>query len=235
VGSKQDKWLYSKPCCGRNGVIPQAGNDATRTVESHRLTNLVQFESHLYGALPSGPCSQDCGSQGTDTNNVLFWFDLDCTKAAACVVSQTGKIAGDFNPAFATVGTDGSGNVGIVAMSSTAKTDLSILLWTRRKSDPPNSISGPVTVAAGTQPYTCETTTGFASVGNPAGILTSLDPTDATRLWTTAQWGKRRRALRLEHSNCRLPDCAGQDGCGATETAVVAGSMGRPIRRNCPL
>ena len=191
VGSKRDKWLYSKPCCGRSGVIPQAGNDATslRTVESHRLTNLVQFGSHLYAALPSGPCSKDCGSQGTDTNNVLFWCDVDCTKTAACVVRQTGKIAGDFNPAFATVGADAAGNLGIVAMSSTVKTDLSILLWTRRKSDPPNSISGPVTVVAGTQPYTCETNTGFASVGNPAGILTSLDPSEGTRLWTTAQWG----------------------------------------------
>jgi hypothetical protein len=74
-------------------------------------------------------------------------------------------------------------------MSSTAETDLSILLWTRRKSDPPNRISGPVTVVAGTQPYTCGPNTEFASVGNPAGILTSLDPADGTKLWTTMQWG----------------------------------------------
>src|SRR5437764_1383029 len=53
IGSKTNKWLYNKPCCGQYGVIPQAGNSAValRGVESHRLTNLVQFGSHLHGVL----------------------------------------------------------------------------------------------------------------------------------------------------------------------------------------
>jgi hypothetical protein len=100
-----------------------------RAAESHRLTNLVQSGFHLEGALDSGPCTSSCGSQGTDTNNVMFWFDLDCSKATACVVSQTAKISGEsFNPEFATVGVDEAGNVGIVAESSTATTNLSLLL-----------------------------------------------------------------------------------------------------------
>lgn len=191
VGSKVDRWLYSKPCCGQAGVIPQAGSETVllRAVESHRLSNLAQFGSHLYGVLPSGPCKAQCGEQGADPNNVLFWFDLDCAKAGACVVSRTGKIAGDFNPEFATVGVDAAGNIGIVAMSSTATTDLSLLLWTHRIADAPGTFHGPMTIAAGTQPYTCETTRNFASMGNAAGVLTALDPVDGTKLWTAGQWG----------------------------------------------
>jgi hypothetical protein len=191
LGSKQNKWIYNKPCCGPTAIFPQAGSDVPlRAAESHRLTNLVQFGSHLYSALPSGPCTGECGSQGTDTNNVAFWVDLDCSQATACVVSQTAKISGSgFNPEFPSVGVDAAGNVGIVAISATASTNLSMLLWTHRKSDPPNKMNGPTTIIAGTQPYTCETDKTFASIANPVGVDTMLDPLDGTRLWTTEQWG----------------------------------------------
>jgi len=88
IGSKQNKWLYSTPCCGATAAIPQAGSDIPmRIAESHRFLNLVQFGTHLLGALGSGPCTGDCGVQGVDANNVMFWVDLDCSKPAACVVS----------------------------------------------------------------------------------------------------------------------------------------------------
>jgi hypothetical protein len=191
VGSIQDRWLYSKPCCGQLGTIPQAGNDtiALRVVESHRLTNLVQFGSHLQGVLTSGPCTHDCGPQGMDTNNVMFWFDLDCSKLTACVVSQTAKISGaSFNPVYATVGVDAAGSIGIVAESITPSTDLSVLLWTHRKADPANAFSGPTTIVSGTQPYTCLNTRNMATIGNAVGVLTALDPLNGARLWTTQQW-----------------------------------------------
>ena len=69
---------------------------------------------------------------------------------------------------------DAAGNVGIVAISSTATTDLSILLWTHRKSDPPNTLNGPTTIIAGTKPYTCEPDRAFASIANPSGVDTML-------------------------------------------------------------
>jgi hypothetical protein len=191
VGSTEDKWLYSKPCCGQSGSIPQAGNNtiALRVAESHRLNNLVQFGTHLHAVLTSGPCTAGCGSQGNDANNVMFWADLDCSKAAACVVSQTTKISGaNFNPEFATVGVDAAGNVGIVADSITAKTDLSVLLWTHRKSDPATTFKGPITIVSGTQPFTCLNTKNMATVGNAVGVLTALDPLDGSSLWTTEQW-----------------------------------------------
>jgi len=189
VGSQRDKWLYNLPCCTVNAGIAQAGSDILlRSAESHRLSNLVQFGSHLYGALSSGPCTQDCGPQSEDKNNLLFFVDLDCSKTTACVVSQTEKIAGDFNPEFATVGVDAQGNLGIVAESSTPSTDLSVLLWTHKKSDAANTFAGPVTVARGTQPYTCLNNRNLALLGNAVGVLTALDPRDGTKLWTTQQW-----------------------------------------------
>jgi len=148
----------------------------------------VQSGSHLYGVLSSGRCTEGCGSQGTDKNNNAFWFDLDCSKITACVVAQTAKIAGDFNPEFPTVGVDAQGNVGILAISSTASTNLSFLLWTHRKTDPPNTVNGPTTVLAGTQPYTCEKDKNFGSIANPAGVDTALDP-DGKTLWVSHHWG----------------------------------------------
>ena len=58
VGSKRNKWLYSKPCCGQSATFPQARYRAValRAAESHRLTNLVQSGTHLNGVLGSGPC-----------------------------------------------------------------------------------------------------------------------------------------------------------------------------------
>jgi hypothetical protein len=161
-----------------------------RVAESHRLTNLVQYGTHLQAAMTSGPCTKDCGEQGTDTSNLAFWVDLDCSKPAACVVSQTAKISGEgINPEFASVGVDKAGDVGVVAVSSNASTNLSILLWTRRKSDPPNSFRGPTTLMAGTHPLTCLNTRDMVTIGNAAGVLTQMDPTDGTKLWTTQHWG----------------------------------------------
>jgi hypothetical protein len=189
VGSRQDKWLYNLPCCTVNAGIAQAGSDILlRSAESHRLSNLVQFGSHLYGALGSGPCTKDCGTQGVDTNNVAFFVDLDCSNPAACSVSHTEKISGEFNPEFASIGVDAHGNLGIAAESSTASTDLSVLLWTHKATDAGNTFAGPTTVALGTQPYTCLNNRNLALIGNAVGVLTLLDPADGTKLWTTQQW-----------------------------------------------
>lgn len=190
VGSAQNKWLFNKPCCGQLAIIPQAGSDiALRGAESHRFSNLVQHGTHVHGVMSSGPCTSDCGEQGADTHNIAFWVDMDCSRPAACVVSQTAKISGpDVNPEFATIGVDASGNVGITAVSWTPTTDLSILLWTHRASDAPNTIKGPTTVVTGKYPYTCESGKEYANVENPAGVTTALDPADGTKLWASHQW-----------------------------------------------
>jgi outer membrane protein assembly factor BamB len=83
---------------------------------------------------------------------------------------------------------DAQGNLGIVAESSTAASNLSVLLWTRRKTDPPSSFAGPITVVKGTEPYTCLNNRNLALIGNAVGVLTALDPRDGTKLWTTQQW-----------------------------------------------
>jgi len=61
-----------------------------------------------------------------------------------------------------------------------------VLLWARRKTDPPNTFRGPTTVAAGTQPYNC-VNNNFSLIGSAVGVLTALDPLDGTKLWTNQQ------------------------------------------------
>ena len=192
IGSRANKWIYNTPCCGTTASIPQAGSSTVtlRAAGSHRVMNVVQVGSHLHGVLGSGPCTgSSCGSQGTDTNNLMFYVDLDCSNPASCVVAQTAKISGaGFNPEFGSVGVDVQGNVGIVASSSTATTNLGVLLWSRRQTDPPNTFSGPITVVAGTQPHTCLPDQTMTMMGSTVGILTTRDPADGTKLWTSQQW-----------------------------------------------
>jgi len=190
IGSRENKWLYNSPCCGPTMSIPQAGNEFTlRAATSHRLMNVVQRGSYLYGVLGTGPCTEACGSQGADANNVLIWVELDCTTANACVVSQTAKLSNpNYHVEFGTIGVSDAGDLGIVGTSLSARANLSVLLWTRRQSDPANTFTGPTTVVAGAQPYTCANDKNVSPMGNSVGILTSLDPVDRETLWTTQQW-----------------------------------------------
>jgi hypothetical protein len=188
VGSKENAWVYNSPCCGPNMSVPQAGSEITlRAAASHRLMNVVQHGSHLYGVLGSGPCAQSCGSQGSDANNVLIWVELDCSQPAACVVSQTGKISSpDYHVEFGTIGVDDAGNLGIIGTSSSRQQNLSVLLWTRGQQD--NAFSGPTTIVAGAHPYTCLNHKNMVPMANSVGILTALDPVDRKTLWATQQW-----------------------------------------------
>jgi hypothetical protein len=190
VGSKADKWVYNTPCCGELASIPQAGAAVPlRAAGSHRVLNVVQTRSHLHGVLGSGPCTTDCGPQGTDMNNVMFYVDLDCSDAEACVVDDTAKISGrDVHPIFGTVGVDTQGNVGILAMSSTARTDLSILGWSRKAGERGRPFRGPTVVVKGTQPHTCMPDQKMIHLGSTVGIPTVRDPKDGLKLWTSLQW-----------------------------------------------
>jgi hypothetical protein len=197
VGSTADKWVYNTPCCGPASSISQKGSEIElRTGTTHHMSNAMQLGSHLYVAEGSGPCTKDCGTQGADTNNILIYADLDCSKPSACVVSQTAKLAGaDVAPEFGTVGVDSQGNVGVVASSSTSATYLGVVMWWRTKADAPNTFHGPTTIAAGTQPYTCmkdhtldSGQTYYIMMGTSVGILTARDPRDPNKLWTTQQY-----------------------------------------------
>jgi hypothetical protein len=190
VGSVENKWLYNSPCCGPTMSVPQAGSEITlRAAASHRLMNVVQHGTHLHGVLGTGPCAESCGSQGADANNILIWVDLDCSDAAACVVSQTAKISSpDYHLEFGTVGVDDAGNIGVVATTSNARENLSVRLWTRRQGDPANTFNAPTMIAMGTQPYTCLNRKGLVPMGNSVGTLTGLDPVDRETMWSTQQW-----------------------------------------------
>ncbi len=186
VGSTQDQWFYFTPIA----AVSQLGSAVQiRPIEGHRLMNVAQAGTHVYGALGSGPCTNaaTCGSQGTDANNLFFWFDLDCTTATACVVSQTGKVSDPTNHLeFATIGAATNGDLSIVAASTGATIDPTVVLWTHTGNDAANTVSAPETVIAGTQPDTCvNNPVSFASA---VGISTVRDPVDPTKLWTTHQY-----------------------------------------------
>jgi hypothetical protein len=104
------------------------------------------------------------------------------------VVSRTAKLANpDRHLEFGTIGVDAAGNLGIVGTTSSARTNLSVLLWTRRKDDPANTFAGPTTVAIGAHPYICANERQVSPIGNSVGILTALDPIDRQTLWATQQ------------------------------------------------
>lgn len=177
-------WLYNTPIAG----VPQAGTGVQlRFTESHRPTNAVGNGNHLYTIMSSGPCTSSCGSQGSDANNLFFWVDLDCTNSAACVVNQTGKVS-DPNNSFGwpTIGATSGNDLSIVALGSGSGINLSIFAWTRKATDPPNTLTGPITIVSGTQPYTCSANP--LNMSNSVGINTSRDPADATKLWTVHQY-----------------------------------------------
>jgi hypothetical protein len=172
IGSQENQWLYNSPCCGENMSVPQAGSESTlRAATSHRLMNVVQHGSYLHGALGTGPCTESCGAQGADSNNILIW------------VADP-----DHHLEFGTIGVDDAGNLGIIGTSVNSRTNLSVLLWTRRKEDAASSFGSPVTVVAGAHPYNCANTRNVSPMGNSVGILTGFDPIDRQTLWATQQW-----------------------------------------------
>lgn len=187
IGSTQNKWLYNTPRA--SGAIAQAGSAVqVRVMESHRLLDAIQHAGHINVVLPTGPCTTGCNSQGSDTRNILLWADIDCSTPTACVVSQTAKIASATDDyAFASLGVDLHGNVGIAAAAMSDTLAPSIVAWGRRAGDAPSTLFGPTTVTAGTQPITC--INDPVAFGNAVGISTVRDPLDGTKLWTTQQYG----------------------------------------------
>ena len=185
VGSAQNQWLFNTELNGAQlrSAVP------IRVAESHRVMDLVQFGNHLDLVLPSGPCAANCGAQGVDANDLLFWADLDCSTPSACVVAQTAKISSATESyVFASVGVDQNGNVGIAAAAMGATINPSVRVWGHQATGPASLLTGPVTVIDGTNPYTCiNNPVGFATA---VGISTSLDPLDGTKLWTNQQYGR---------------------------------------------
>jgi hypothetical protein len=164
---------------------PQAGSTTTlRVVEDHRVLDAIQRGSHVYGVLGSGP------QAGVDTNDLLFWVDLDCTTPSACTVASTGKVAdAALHLFYPTIGVDAAGNVGVVAAASSATTDVSLYAYRHLATDPTGAMSAPLPIVAGSQPYTCTGGATQVSFANATGIATALDPSDGTRLWTMQQYG----------------------------------------------
>jgi hypothetical protein len=184
LGSTASLWLYNAPL-----AVPQAGTSVQlRVLEDHRVIDTVQHGTHLYSVLGSGPCTTGCANQGTDTNDLFFWVDLDCSNPGACTVAATAKVS---DPAlhlfYPSVGVDSAGNSGIVASAASATTNISLVGYSHLAADPAMQVSAPTTVIAGTQPYTCSGTQ--VSFANAVGLSTVRDPLDGTKLWASNGYG----------------------------------------------
>ena len=186
VGSTQNQWLYNTPL----NSAQLGSTTPIHTAESHRLLDTVQFGTHIHGVLPSGPCTAGCGAaQGIDTQDLLFWVDLDCTTPSACHVSQTAKISSATEHyVFPSVGVDVNGNVGITTAALSPSIYPSIRAFWHLATGPANAISGPTTVINGTKPYTC--INDPINFDTAVGLTTVRDPVDGTKLWTTQQYGE---------------------------------------------
>jgi len=97
-------FFYSKPI-----AVPQPAGPAVRGTESHRVFSVAAFERHLHVVVSSGPCQGACGEQGSDANDVFFWFDID---TATMTLHQKAKAAHPrLGFVFPTLAVDARGNV----------------------------------------------------------------------------------------------------------------------------
>ena len=177
-------FLYNTPV-----PSPQPSGADVRGNESHRVFGVAARNGHLNLVVSSGPCQSDCGAQGADTNNIVYWFDIG-TKTMT--ISQKAKTSDpSLSFLFPTIAMDGRGNVGIGATGISRSQYPSIYLFTHLSGDAPGKINGPFLAQAGSESYSC----GKGPRPLPSNIVgwgtysaTVQDASDAMKLWTVQEY-----------------------------------------------
>ncbi len=174
-----------------------SGGASIRTNESVRIFGYMQqVGSHLYIVRGTGPCTASCGTQGVDTHQLFFWWDVD---PVALTITQKGKVSdANLGYYFPVLAADASGNLLIAAGGISSTKDASIYSWYRLTGDPLGTLRGATLVKDGTQVMTtCNngTTIGWGTYYN--GVQDGDDP---TKVWivegyaastTPCQWHTR--------------------------------------------
>jgi len=144
------------------------------------------YRGHLQLVVASGPCTVACGTQGQDTNDLFYWFDID---AKTMKIRQKAKVSDPTQSLlFPTVALDGHGNAGIGVTGGSNSQHPSIYLFTHLGSDSRGKIDGPFLSQSGTAAYTCNTGPDRTTVGWGTYSATVQDGSDPTRLWTLQEY-----------------------------------------------
>jgi hypothetical protein len=172
-------FLYNTPIDMAQPALPNI-----RGVEDHRLFAAYAYAgTHIYALVASGPCTSNCGSQGADAHDLIFFFDLSIP---ALTLNQGVKISsagGDL--IFPSLAVDAQGNVAIAATGVSSVAPPSIYEWHQLSSDAPGTIHGPNLLTPGNDSYSCINT----PVGWGTYSATVQDASNGMNLWTVQEYG----------------------------------------------
>lgn len=167
---------------------PQPSSGASiKGSETKHMQQSFESGTHLYTVFGDGPCASSCGTQGVDSHNLFFWWDVNISVPATLTIAQTAKVSSaSLTYDFPQIVADASGNMLLMASAVSSGTNASIYSWYRLTTDTANTLHGPTVVTTGTQVYNC-------SAANPVSwgtyMLGAQDPTDTTMLWAVAEYG----------------------------------------------
>jgi hypothetical protein len=172
-------FLYNTPV---NAGQPASPN--IRGTESHRVFGVYSHAGqHLYAVVGSGPCVSNCGSQGADSHNLFFFFDVNTPVLS---LNQGVKVSNaQCDLLFPSLAVDSRGNIAMAATGSSSGENPSVYEWHQLATDGAGTVHGPNLLTAGSHSYSC--------VNSPVGwgtySTTAQDGGDGTKLWTVQEYG----------------------------------------------
>jgi hypothetical protein len=172
-------FLYNTPKAAPQPSPPDiSGTESRRVFSAYSRGN-----GHLYSIMGSGPCSTNCGSQGADSHDLFFFFDLS---VPGLTLNQAVKVASGQNDLlFPSLAVDSVGNIAMAAMGVSATQTPSVYEWHQLVTDSAGTIHGPNLLTGGASSYPCAN----APVGWGTYSATTQDGGDPTRLWTVQEYG----------------------------------------------
>lgn len=170
-------FLYNKPVS-----VSQPSGPDIRGNESHRVFSVYQYAGRLYAVVGSGPCTSGCGDQGSDNNDLFFWFELDPT--AMAIIQKAKVSSSSLSYLFPTLALDAAGNLAIGLSAGSKNQPMSAYLFSHLQKSAQGRVHGPVLAYAGAGSYSCRT--------NPVGwgtySATVQDGSDPRKLWTALEY-----------------------------------------------
>lgn len=154
-----------------------------RAAEDHRIFSVYSYGgTHLYLVLGSGPCSSNCGSQGTDSHDISFLFDLNIP---SLTVNQGIKISSALDDIlFPALAVDSQGNVAVAATTASSSHAASVTEWHHLTTDAAAMMHGPNLLVSGSSTYNCSRSpVGWGTYSGAA-----QDAGDGARLWTVQEY-----------------------------------------------